>query len=81
MYGKTYKEGTEDSIAKFKYETVRTQAINDDLRNTVRSISKLQISKDNPPADPSHPGVNVRYAYANHGKYFGKIMNILKNQN
>ena len=71
-YGKTYKEGTEGSVAKFKYGTLRTQAVNEDLKNTVRSISKLEISKDHPRPDPSHPGVNVRYAYAHNGKHFGK---------
>ena len=45
----------------------------DDLTNTVRSISKLQISKDYPAPEASHPGVNVRYAYANYGKHFGKF--------
>ena len=71
-YGKTYKEGTEASIAQFKHQSIKGQAAKDELTDTVRSLSKLQVSEDYPPPDPTHPGVNVRYAYANYGKYFGK---------
>ena len=71
-YGKTYKEGTEASIAQFKLQSMKGQAAKDELTDTVRSLSKLQVSEDYPPLDPTHPGVNVRYAYANYGKYFGK---------
>lgn len=69
-YGKTYKEGTEDSIATFTYDTLKRKGELDALKHTVKSYPKLFVNPDFPPSDPSHPGVNVRYAYSNFGKHF-----------
>ena len=71
-FGGTYKEGTETAVTEFKMKDSNHRHEQLDLHLNTMSYPRLQIRKDFPPPDPSHPGTNLRYATAYYGKHFSK---------